>query len=555
MHLVILHGYLLSGTGSNIYSANVARTWKSLGHAVTVVCQDRKAGQLEFVDECYVGTENIPSSPPAPGRVRVVVPDIDGLLLVYVSNPYEGFRVKALGDAERCSLAEIDNHVARTAEGLRRVLAQGGVDRVLCNHVLLSPVVARRAGCGDGSGGSGGCVPYDVKIHGSAINFSLKQRPELMRYAVEGLGGCQKIVAGTGYISHLLDEVFGAEHGEEIGLTRKCVVIPPGMDPATFRLLDSVSDNQQRFLRKIEDFVERKPTGRRAADVSLIKDPARQTAEDLHASLTRLAGTYDQWAVDSDLPERWPVISEGEPVVLYFGAYLDTKGVGEVVASFPEVLRQLPKARLLVVGYGGYREHLEGMLDSMESGDADAFAAYCQAGGFLDAGPDQLRASFGRLSAEERHRVTITGIMEHSQLSEVLPLASVAVVGSKCAEAFGMVMVEAMSCGVLPLANYHSGLADVLDVVRRADPALEAVMRLEACPGGKFGLADGAVMMRELPRRVLGALEYLYPGGRYLDVTRRREVGRQLRRIAVENFSWERICKLLLEPLPCGQTQ
>ena len=97
MHLVIVHGYLLRGTGSNIYSANVARTWKQLGHAVTVVCQDRNAGNLDFVDECFVGTDSVPTTAPRPGSIRVVVPDIGDLLPVYVFNCYEGFQVKAMG--------------------------------------------------------------------------------------------------------------------------------------------------------------------------------------------------------------------------------------------------------------------------------------------------------------------------------------------------------------------------------------------------------------------------------------------------------------------------
>ena len=92
MHLVIVHGYLLSGTGSNIYSASVAKTWKKLGHAVTVLCQDRNAAKLDFVDECVIGTDNVPATAPSPGSIRVVVPDIDNLLLVYVFNRYEGFQ-------------------------------------------------------------------------------------------------------------------------------------------------------------------------------------------------------------------------------------------------------------------------------------------------------------------------------------------------------------------------------------------------------------------------------------------------------------------------------
>ena len=540
MHLVIVHGYLLSGTGSNIYCANVAKTWKRLGHAVTVVCQDRNAGNLDFVDECVIGTMNVPASPPRAGSIRVVVPDIDNLLLVYVFNPYEGFQVKAMGDAQ-CSFDEIENYIDKTAAGLCKVLMQG-VDRVLANHAILSPAVAKRA--------CEGRVPYDVKIHGSSLSFSLKQRPELLKYALEGLSHCEKIVAGTVYISKLLSETF-AQYADEIGLHHKQVIIPPGMDPDVFQLLVTVPENQHCFLKKIEDFIKRKPTGRQAERIVLPDTCA--SSDELHRSLTILASTYDQWAVDSDLLKRWPTITEDEPVIVYFGSYLNTKGVGEILVSFPVILSQVPKARLLVIGYGGYREHMEGILSSMESGDVDAFVAFCQAGSFLDASPDQLRSVFQRISPEERQRITITGIIEHSQLCEILPMASISIVGSKSSEAFGMVTVEAMCSGVLPLSNYHSGLADILDVVKKSDSSLEAIMHLESQSGGKFGFADGSVLLKQLPERVIMALNYLYPDKEYCNTSRRKEISESLRAIAVENFSWNKICVSLLQSLPHSQ--
>ena len=42
-----------------------------------------------------------------------------------------------------------------------------------------------------------------------------------------------------------------------------------------------------------------------------------------------------------------------------------------------------------------------------------------------------------------------------------------------------MVAVESISSGTLPLCNCHSGLADVLDVMKRADPKLEEVMHMQ----------------------------------------------------------------------------
>ena len=112
-----------------MYCANVAKMWKTFGHAVTVVCQDRNAGKLDFIDECFIGTINVPTTASQPGTICVVVPDIDNLLLVYVFNCYEGFKVKAMGDAV-CSLTEIENYIEKTASGLRKVLAQG-VDYIL----------------------------------------------------------------------------------------------------------------------------------------------------------------------------------------------------------------------------------------------------------------------------------------------------------------------------------------------------------------------------------------------------------------------------------------
>lgn len=50
MRVLLWHGYLLSGSGSNIYTANIAREWRAEGLDVLVMCQDRLAADLEFVD-------------------------------------------------------------------------------------------------------------------------------------------------------------------------------------------------------------------------------------------------------------------------------------------------------------------------------------------------------------------------------------------------------------------------------------------------------------------------------------------------------------------------
>ena len=358
MHLVVVHGYILSGTGSNIYSANVAKTWKRQGHAVTVVCQDPFASQLPFVDEFYSGTENIPTTPPAQGTIRVVVPDINGLLLVYNYDRYPRYDVKTMVE---CTIAEIDAHIDATTEGLRRVLQQGA-DLVLTNHIILSPVIASRATRETNT-------PYVCKLHGSAMIFSLKPRKEeLKAYAVEGLRNSQRIIAGTNHVADVALEVLQAEK-ETIGLEKKLVIVPPGLDPDVFQAGGTVEERQKHFLANVCEFISRKPNGRKASSITL----PPHTDPDLHNKLAAIADSYDQRAIDADLADRWIPFQEGEPIICFFGNFLDTKGVGELLTAFPSILRRVPEARLLLIGFGRFREHLEGMVRALRDGDFEAF--------------------------------------------------------------------------------------------------------------------------------------------------------------------------------------
>ncbi len=518
MHLVILHGYLLQGTGSNIYVANIARAWKALGHAVTVVCQERQAGSLPFVDEFVAPGEALPELPPAPGTIRVVVPDINDLLPVYVMDRYEGYTVKLIPEM---SSEEMETHIQLTARTLREVVEQGA-GLVLANHVLFGPVIARRAL-------EGSNVPYRVKIHGSAIEYTLVPHPELMPYAVEGLSGAETIFVGTRYVRDRVREVF-ASFAEEIGLAEKLRIVPPGMDPRLFDLPESLEANQQRFLEKVRARIRENPAGRKHP---ALPDTRQLTGEALHRELLALADSYDQRATDANLPEKWLPLREEEPLILYFGKFIPAKGVGEIVLAIPRILERIPQARIVFVGFGAYREHLEGMIRALREGDEAAFRAFALAGNFVeDQNPQRW---FRPLSPQEASHITVTGILDHDTLRDLLPLASLVLVPSKWPEAFGMVAVEAMAAGVLPLCNYHAGLKDVVDVVKQDEPALAELMKL-----------DRQHFVEELPERIETALRFLYPEG-FREHLQRHNVARRLRQIAVEHFSWEGIARQLLQ--------
>src|SRR4051812_49543751 len=50
MRVLVFHGYLLRGTGSNIYNASLVPALARLGHDVHLLCQDRYASELPWVD-------------------------------------------------------------------------------------------------------------------------------------------------------------------------------------------------------------------------------------------------------------------------------------------------------------------------------------------------------------------------------------------------------------------------------------------------------------------------------------------------------------------------
>jgi hypothetical protein len=112
--ILLWHGYLLGGTGSNVYTRALAREWSEAGHDVVVVCQERHPEQYDL------------------GGARVVRPNIGGVLPVFVLDRYEGLEPKLLQD---CTRPELDRYVALNATAIS---AQAPVDFVFANHVRLS---------------------------------------------------------------------------------------------------------------------------------------------------------------------------------------------------------------------------------------------------------------------------------------------------------------------------------------------------------------------------------------------------------------------------------
>jgi glycosyltransferase involved in cell wall biosynthesis len=191
VRILLWHGYLLGGTGSNIYTQALAREWARSGHDVTVLCQEPRPEQFDL------------------GSAKVVRPDIGRLLPVFVLDRYEGLEPKLLQDF---TVAERERYVAANAEALRAELP---ADLVFVNHVLLGAPVGAAAG-----------APFRVKAHGSELEYSMRGNAELSEWGRRTLSGAEAVYVGSAHIRNVLEDVVG--HVDRVH------EVPPGVDVDEF---------------------------------------------------------------------------------------------------------------------------------------------------------------------------------------------------------------------------------------------------------------------------------------------------------------------------------
>jgi len=470
MRVLVFHGYLLGGTGSNVYNARLAAALVSQGHEVHLLCQDRHPERQVFVDAIGEWDEGVlrvcalrERSDERSGGCTVYRPDIGGLLPVYVADRYEGIRARTFAECSDEELAHyVDANVSAVTELVERVEPQVA----LANHLLMGPAILARALAGG--------VPYAVKVHGSALEYTVKPHPErFLPFAREGLADAKGVLVGSHHTAASLWRVLDDE-----SVRRRTRLGPPGVD--------------------IERFAPRE-TAHAAAGLAGLAMRLRDHGDEPEQSAGD-AFARDERAAGEALARLDPT---GDRLVAFVGKLIVSKGVDLLLAAWPLVLERVPTARLVVVGFGAYRDGLEDLRAALAAGDLERAKAIARAGrsleddsaearplvhllGFLDGLAGHALASYLDAASSLDDRVVMTGRLEHEELADLLPACEALVVPSTFPEAFGMVAAEAAACGVLPVSAAHSGLAEVSQALAQAVP--ENVGDLLS-----FAVDDGAV--------------------------------------------------------------
>jgi len=362
--IVLWHGYLLGGTGSNVYTRSLARAFGHLGHEVVVICQDPDPEDYDL------------------GGARVVRPDIGPVLPVFVLDAYVGVAARLLGDL---SVAERARVVDANAAALRAELP---ADLVLVNHVLLGAAVGAASG-----------APYVVKAHGSELEFAMRGNPGLCSWARECLLSARTVIAGSDHIVSVLQEVLGpGPHLDHV------VTVPPGVDvdalrprPRSEALAALVAESRRDAPNPSDQHDQRRPDDGNAERLAAFLAGEAPTVlyvgklsreKGVHLLLEALRGLDARAIIVGFGPERQALERAAEGHLLFTGALehrhlahlWPLADVSVIPSVFPEAFGMVAAeaaacgSRPLVARHSGLAEVAAGLADEYPAARRDLVA-------------------------------------------------------------------------------------------------------------------------------------------------------------------------------------
>ncbi len=321
----ILHGYLLEGSGSNLWTRNVVRALCRAGETVQLVCQENHPERYDFIAKAVRYRPDgdaktlFEREVPYPGRCTLHQPVLGDTLPVYVKDRYEEF--EHVVPMVEMSDPAIEDYLERNVRVVTDVVRHLGVSVLHANHAVLMSVVAWRVSAETG-------VPYAVMPHGSAIEYAVKPDPRMLEYATGALANAAKIFSIGEEMRRRIRDVFSGVKN----LRGRLTDLPLGVDTEVFRPFD-----RQKRPKAMEAFCLQ------------VKDrPRAQGPED----------QLPDPGVELRLSE---VDWTREKVIAFVGRLIESKGPQLLIQAFEEIRKKVPDSRLLIVGHGPLRPELEKM--------------------------------------------------------------------------------------------------------------------------------------------------------------------------------------------------
>jgi glycosyltransferase involved in cell wall biosynthesis len=486
--IMIIHGYLLEGSGSNLWTRCVVEALCRKGHTVQLVCQEPHPDRYDCITAAY--RHNLDGSvetmferelaPGYTGRCLMHKPQLGDTLPVYVWDKYEEFpNAVPMIDLDD---AAIEEYIERNVRVVRSVVVEHDVIAMHANHAVLSPVVAQRVSEETG-------VPFAVMPHGSALEYAVKKDARFHKYATEAFSASECVFVHGDEMRRRVETILP----DIEDVQRKFSVLPLGVHTWQFEPVPRERRREKigRLLVSLSD----KPRGRMPEQLDAMLTRAKQAGspEELHRAFTSIQ--YDTKAPDADIEDKLSQLDwEHDAVLLYVGRLISAKGVQSGLAALPEIMAADSGIRMLLVGHGPLREPMELFIHALEHGDRAMAEQVVAHGRFLEGDPEgastsrelgKVRAYLRDLEAAgkldeyfeqakrhvRRDRVIFTGYLTHHELQHLFPCCDVGIFPSVVKEAGPLVFLEALASGCFPLGTYFAGMKASIDGIADMLPA------------------------------------------------------------------------------------
>jgi glycosyltransferase involved in cell wall biosynthesis len=487
VRILVWHGWLLEGSGSNVATARIVEVWRAAGHDVLLLCQERHPERYPWIDaHGTVDRDGLSDLEPnadassASGRCVLLRPDIGTTLPVFVVDHYEGFEtVRPFVDMTE---GELDDYLRANVEALQAAAAFHGSDVAFVGHGIPGAAIGRRAL---------GARRYVAKIHGSDLEYAIRPQERYRALAREGLEAAHAVVGPSA-------EVLARCAGLVPEMSELVRVVPPGVDVAAFR-----PRPRAETLREVAALLDEDPATVRGRPSSVDAEVERALDARDDEAIAALFDTYDEDVPEPDAAARLRVLAERDvPIVGYLGKLIPQKGVELLLEAQPGLRHD---TAALVVGFGSDRDWLVALTIALRGGDRAALEWLRNVGG-LPVDPSSAPGP-----TADRPDVTFTGLLDHRYAPGTLAAMDVQVVPSILQEAFGIVAIEGAAAGALPMVARHSGLAEIAGAFE-AEVGRPGFFSFEPGEGAVRGLAQGIDRLLSLPdgereelRRALGS--------------------------------------------------
>ena len=527
--IAFLHGYLLDGSGSNLWTRHILQALSNQQVPAHIVCQEPHPENFGFIKSAYSYESPNKSSTlfeSSGGTITFHKPLLKGWLPVFLKDHYEEFGTVI--PLTELSDEKIEEYIQHNVDILKPLVKSQGWHHLVANHTLLMPVIAQRLKKQTG-------VTYTVIPHGSALEYAVRRQERLKVLAASALRDAESIFTVSPEIASRLESLFPEED-----FSQKVYRSAVGVDTSEFHCT-----NHSERETEIQSFLQILPKERgRKHQISFPNkfsmselDRWLETQQDYSSKLP------DESLEDFILDIDW----ENEKTLIFVGRIILAKGLQSVLLALPQIMKSVPHTRFLVVGHGPYREPAELLWKQLCQGNFDAIDTILDWGSpkegessqhYLDGARafwSHIKESpgWGDYQRAAKHckvdSVIFTGFLNHHQLAKLLPSIDVGVFPSIVPEAGPMVLLEAVASGCFPIGMNQAGIAANLDIISQSFPEATAhLMRVNS--HSKKCIFD---FMEKTPQCLVLPSQ-----------------ASQLRKVAEKNFDWKTVAAQLLTLLP-----